>query len=135
MFRGGEYARSVFDINRGIARRMQNQQCLAQRADALVAALAREVIEKLLANVELAARQRDFGYAVGIDRRGRVGKQMLDMPRIVRRADSRHRGGFGYFVRRRQHRSAAETVTDEYGRRLMLCAQPVGRSHQIGDIG
>jgi hypothetical protein len=43
--------------------------------------------------------------------------EMLDMTRIVGRADRRHRARFGDALRGREHRRAAETVTEKDLRR------------------
>src|SRR3546814_14093374 len=58
MFGGGKNLRGIFNTNRGIHRRMEHQQRLAQFADTLQLRLAADVLDKVAADAERSEERR-----------------------------------------------------------------------------
>ena len=113
---------------------MQHQQRLAQSGEAIGELLLGDVVQKLLADAERPARERDLHLALLLDVVHVLPEQAGDVRRIGRRRDGGDRARLGNLLRGDEHRGAAEAVTDQDRGRLILLPQMIGRRHQVGDV-
>ena len=114
---------------------MKDQQGLAQSGDAAGLVLAGHVLQELALDGELAAGQRDGGFAVCADGIQVLAELSQDVAGLGRCGNGGDGTGFGNALGRGQHGSAAQAVADQQGRRLVFAPQEVGSRQQVGDVG
>src|SRR5687768_9793905 len=103
---------------------MHDEQRLAKLADGLRRIVALEVVEELLAHVKRPPADVD-GRLAFAEELFLVANEMLDVMRIVRRADRRHRPRLSDPLGGRKRRRAPEAVPDEDLRRTVVVPEVV----------
>jgi len=135
MFCGLEYLPGIFDPDHLVQRSVKDQQGFSNAGYFACQRLAGDIVEKLLFDGKHPSRQVDFGKSFAFDF-VQVGVEVVfHMLGIKRCGDGANCLRLRDTVCRRQHRRPAQTVTNQYRRRLSMRPQPVRRRNQIADIG
>src|ERR1700748_2493664 len=92
---------------------MQHEERLAQLAEAIFELVHRDVVEKLLADSEWPAGERDLHLALRMDLVDLLLEQPRDVAGIGPRADRFERAHLGALRGRNQHRGATEAMADQ----------------------
>jgi hypothetical protein len=133
VLRGREDLCRVGDLDDRIVRRMHDEQGFPKLADVLRRVVALEVFEEIFANAERTSADVDRRFAFRLEL-FLVGDEVLDVARIVRRAERRYGTRFGYAARRREHCRTAEAVSDEDLRRAVVFLEVIGSAHDVFDV-
>ena len=128
-----EDARRVVDRDRFVARRVHDEERLAQVAERLVRPLAREIVEQLPADPERPSTEDDLGLAGPLDLVA-LRDEREHVRGIGRRGDGGDADGLRDLARGREHGGAAEAVPDEELRGAIAAAQEIDGRDQIGPV-
>ncbi len=134
MFRRGEDLRGIFDADDLVARGVEDEQCRIERGKPVGLVVALHLRDEIGVDDERAAADLDFCRLARARLGGAVGKMRQDMIDREGRAYRRNRGDAGQVLRHGDHRSTAETVTDEQRRRRKPFGQGVAGGLEVGDI-
>ena len=135
MFGGHEDAGGVVDADGRVAGGVHDQKSLVQRADERFEGGTADVLDEALADAEAAAREVNFGVAVGCDAVQRVAEIVRDVAGVEGCADGDDGLCAGDFGGGFQNRRAAQRVADQQRGRHAALGEDIRRAHQVFDIG
>ena len=124
----------VLDADDLVARRVKDDERLAQVPDGLLEAVSCDVLEELPLDAEGPPADRDLRLPRGLDLGGAFAQELPHMVRLGGCRDRRDRGRLRHAGGRGKDGGTAQAVPDEELRCRVVLAQEIGRGDEIAEV-